>query len=109
MPFPIINIMLSRHGKDLKKKAHASIFRKLVEKFKGLFISKSEKISISQEHNRLPPQECQRRLKLLAKPTFFGLPYLRVPFFPDEYFQHSHEDAILGNHPPLYEKHSPQK
>lgn len=30
----IINIMLSRHGKDLKKKAHASILGNVIEKIK---------------------------------------------------------------------------
>jgi len=48
---------------------------------------KGEALYKSQSRNILPPQECQRRLKLLNKVSISGSPLARFQVFPTEYFR----------------------
>ena len=58
--------------------------------------------------NILPPQECQRRLKLLSELSDDGLPWLQPPTFPNEYFRKNLTPPVLRNRPDQ-EKRNPRK
>ena len=48
---------------------------------------KNEAPCKSQLNNIIPPQECQRRLKLLNKVSTFGSPLAHFQVFPTDYFR----------------------